>query len=384
LARGLPPRLVKASWSGGDLAVLKQDIAIIHDQPASPDDVRRMLGALFRLREMQFDLWREAPGSAASLVVSLHYEDAKDIAALAAWKNGAHRAEQLIIVGADSLKRKLAAVGLLSDAVFIRRPIESGELLGALLPVTRAAELREAARSRWFSDRALFAPSISRSIADGERALDDIFKVADGDSVLEPSLIKDCAYSLVEGVKEADFSDWIAAVRQHHDSTYQHCLLVTGVASAFAVSLGFSAADQNKVAAAALLHDIGKAHVPLHILDKPAALTAEEMVVMRGHSVSGAHVLSAKGAVDADVLAAVRHHHEHLDGTGYPDRLAGPDIGDLTRIITISDVFGALVERRAYKPPMQGAQAYDVMARMGDKLDRALVGVFHKVALQLA
>ena len=72
----------------------------------------------------------------------------------------------------------------------------------------------------------------------------------------------------------------------------------------------------------------------------------------------------------------VVHHHEYLDGSGYPHKLSGSEISDLVRIITIADVFGALIERRSYKPPLTGDAAYKILLDMGPKLDKDLVRAF--------
>ena len=78
----------------------------------------------------------------------------------------------------------------------------------------------------------------------------------------------------------------------------------------------------------------------------------------------------------------MRHHHEYLDGTGYPDGLAAPQISDLVRLLTISDIFAALVERRPYRPPMSRQDAYNVLCSMGGRLEGPLVKAFRNVALK--
>jgi HD-GYP domain-containing protein (c-di-GMP phosphodiesterase class II) len=77
----------------------------------------------------------------------------------------------------------------------------------------------------------------------------------------------------------------------------------------------------------------------------------------------------------------VRHHHEYLDGSGYPDGLAASEISDLVRLLTISDIFAALVESRPYRPPMARQDAYQILCGMEGKLEGALVKAFRKVAL---
>ena len=75
---------------------------------------------------------------------------------------------------------------------------------------------------------------------------------------------------------------------------------------------------------------------------------------------------------------ACRHHHEYLDGSGYPDGLAGSQISDLVRLLTISDIFAALVESRPYRPPMARQDAYQILCGMEGKLEGALVKAFRE------
>jgi HD-GYP domain-containing protein (c-di-GMP phosphodiesterase class II) len=84
--------------------------------------------------------------------------------------------------------------------------------------------------------------------------------------------------------------------------------------------------------------------------------------------------------VQTEMLDIVLHHHEYLDGSGYPDGLRGDQISDLVRIMTIADVFGALIENRPYRPPLSGEAAFQILLDMGPKLDRDLVREFRPVA----
>ena len=77
----------------------------------------------------------------------------------------------------------------------------------------------------------------------------------------------------------------------------------------------------------------------------------------------------------------MRHHHEYLDGSGYPDGLTAPQITDLVRSLTISDIYAALIESRPYRAPMTGPAAYKILEGMGGKLEGSLVRAFRKVAL---
>ncbi len=190
----------------------------------------------------------------------------------------------------------------------------------------------------------------------------------------------------VEAIEQAagasDIGDLLQVVWSYDDLTYQHCMLVAGLAASFAHQLGFSAEDRKLVTRAAVLHDIGKARIPLDILHKPGALDPDEQAVMRGHPVIGYEMLVKQGGLRREVLAAVRSHHEYLDGSGYPDGLKDAEIGDIVRMITICDIYAALIERRSYKPPMAPEQAYAMLVLMGTKLDAALVRAFEAVVLK--
>jgi HD-GYP domain-containing protein (c-di-GMP phosphodiesterase class II) len=102
---------------------------------------------------------------------------------------------------------------------------------------------------------------------------------------------------------------------------------------------------------------------------------------MNRHPVIGYELLQAIPEISPEILDGVRHHHEYLDGSGYPDGLTAPQISDLVRLLTISDIFAALVESRPYRPSMSRQDAYKILCGMDGKLEGALVRAFRSVAL---
>lgn len=186
--------------------------------------------------------------------------------------------------------------------------------------------------------------------------------------------------SVMAAIAEGGIRQWLEIVWAYDDATYQHCMLVTGLAAAFASSLHFTWNDQRHVIRGALLHDIGKAQIPRGILNKPAALSPEELVIMRTHAGIGYEILREQGGYEPDILEVVLRHHELLDGSGYPDGLAGAQIRDLVRLVTICDIYAALIERRAYRNPMIPTQAFQILQEMEGKLEGVLVKAFAPVA----
>jgi putative nucleotidyltransferase with HDIG domain len=186
---------------------------------------------------------------------------------------------------------------------------------------------------------------------------------------------------IINSIEHNGLRAWLDDVRRYHEGTFQHCLLVTGVAVGFALELGFAGPDVARLGIAATLHDIGKAQIPLTILDKPERLNAREEARMRRHPMIGYELLKDVPGISSESLDGVRHHHEYLDGSGYPDGLKARAIPDLVRLLTISDIFAALIESRPYRPPMSRQDAYKILRNMDGKLETSLVKAFRDVAL---
>ena len=211
-------------------------------------------------------------------------------------------------------------------------------------------------------------------------ALGNLLDAAGEGRPVSPQQLLSGSDSVLAAIEEADLRPWLDVVRAHDDATYQHCLLVAGLAASFAVKLGLRREDRRLLTQAALLHDIGKARIPLVILNKTGKLTEAEMNLLRTHAADGHELLVRQGGFPEEMLRVVRHHHEYLDGSGYPDGLRAAQIPDLVRLTTICDIYAALIERRPYKEAMPTEEAYDILMKMRGKLDGDLVGAFRPVA----
>ena len=225
-------------------------------------------------------------------------------------------------------------------------------------------------------DKPEFQEKSGPGLAAAVDTLRGIFSAACAGTPPDPGAVQTASDAVVGQVEVQGLTAWIDTVRTHHSQTYQHCLLVTGLAVAFGQQLGISRADRQRLSFAGMLHDIGKARIPIAILEKPGPLNDSELQMMRKHPQFGLDALGTMSGLPSEMLDMVVHHHEYLDGSGYPHGLMASEISDLVRMITIADVFGALIERRSYKPPLSGEAAYQILLDMGPKLDRDLVREF--------
>ncbi|MDX6376003.1 MAG: hypothetical protein QOE98_306 [Gaiellaceae bacterium] len=158
---------------------------------------------------------------------------------------------------------------------------------------------------------------------------------------------------------------------------------VAELSSRVALELRLTSIDAVRCRLAGWLHDVGKVAVPDHILNKPGPLTEDEWEIMREHVVIGEHLVRQVPEL-ADAAAAVRHHHERWDGTGYPDRLSGETIPLPARIVAVVDAYSAMTSPRVYSKARSSFAAIAELERCaGTHFDPLVVSAFHRV-LELA
>jgi putative nucleotidyltransferase with HDIG domain len=186
---------------------------------------------------------------------------------------------------------------------------------------------------------------------------------------------------ILKSLRTSGLRQWLIEINKHHSRTFRHSLFVTGFAVAFAQYLGMRDADQRRLARAGLIHDVGKAFVPAEILDKTEPLTAEEEAILAAHTRIGFDTLSSQGDFPPEMLNVVLHHHELLDGSGYPEAIAGQEIADIVRMVTMIDIFSMLVEERPDSPAMSHANAFALMETMTGQIDQQILQAFRPVAV---
>jgi putative nucleotidyltransferase with HDIG domain len=168
----------------------------------------------------------------------------------------------------------------------------------------------------------------------------------------------------------------VAALDQRDGYTAHHSHEVVTAAGTLGRELGMDHADVAELEVAALLHDIGKVHVPDSILNKPGRLTDEEFATMARHPIWGAEMLTHVPGLEV-VAAIVRFHHERWDGTGYPDKLSGRRIPLASRIISVCDSYNAMTSDRPYRRGMSSGAALDELRTgAGWQFDPDVVAAF--------
>jgi len=153
----------------------------------------------------------------------------------------------------------------------------------------------------------------------------------------------------------------VAHVVENRDRyTGTHCKRLAEYAEKVGQALKVSAEDQKILRLGGVFHDLGKIAVSDSILNKPGRLTPEEMEVMKSHPGIGADLCGSMRTLEK-VRPLIRHHHEKLDGSGYPDHLAGKDISLLVRIISVVDVYDALATKRSYKDSLPRERCLSIL-----------------------
>lgn len=141
----------------------------------------------------------------------------------------------------------------------------------------------------------------------------------------------------------------VTRLKSKNEYTYLHSVAVCALMINLGRTLGLPEAELRDVGLAGLLHDIGKMSTPIEVLDKPGALTAEELRLVRNHPVEGHRLICDSAAVSAIALDVCLHHHERVDGRGYPFGLTGDQLSLYARMGAICDVYDAITSERAYK-----------------------------------
>ncbi len=161
----------------------------------------------------------------------------------------------------------------------------------------------------------------------------------------------------------------LARLKRRDDVTYMHSVAVCALMVALGRELGFDEDACREAGLAGLLHDVGKALMPLEVLNKPGALTDQEFDIMRTHPEQGRMLLMAGESATAHALDVCMHHHERMDGKGYPSRLPAERISLFSRMGAVCDVYDAVTSDRPYRDGWDPADALARMASWNGQFD---------------
>ena len=192
-----------------------------------------------------------------------------------------------------------------------------------------------------------------------------------GEARMGAALSTESANEVVDDIVESVFRNGsalisLARLKTQDDYTYMHSVSVCALMVALAKQMGLDEKAMHEAGFAGLTHDIGKMAIPGVILNKPGKLTDAEFVTVKTHPEAGHQMLSQAGILSDIALDFCLHHHEKMDGTGYPHRLAGDQISMYARMGAVCDVYDAITSNRPYKSGWGPAHSIKQMASWVD------------------
>jgi putative nucleotidyltransferase with HDIG domain len=347
------------------------EIVVVHDDAFKLGPVVSALTGHFAVRQEGLDsVLGEGASSAHLYVFCASLSSDKSFRRVKKALMG-REGENLFVLpthNSDAISR-LRALGI-DD--FLVLPIEPGELRA----LAKAAINRCIERS-W----ATLHPTKQKALKKSLTCFQNCFTMVQNGEPLPIEEISTACQSVREAAELGGLDSWIDALSDHHDYSFRHSMFVCGSLTYFANAIGIGGADLDQLTVGGLLHDIGKSQVPLEVLDKPGKLDADEWKIMRMHPEHSRTILLREKGLDPDTFDMAVHHHEKLDGTGYPDGLAGAQISDHVRLMAIADVYSALIDKRSYKEAMGHEEALDLMLKFEGHLDMDLLGAFRGFVL---
>lgn len=285
---------------------------------------------------------------------------------------GSYQSMPRLFVLADELHHGSMQAWALGATDTIARPFDAGDLL---------MRIRQAFPDPTEDQAAVGAQALSDGVAAAHAVLVKMFERLPFGQPLTFQDVMSAEAPILRAIKRTSLREWLTTVGRHHNESYRLTLFATGYAVAFAQHLGMREEDQRRLTRAAMLYDVGKAFVDVALLNNIDGLQGEQLRQYRDHARLGHEALTKEGSFPRETLDVVLHHHEMLDGSGYPDALHGDQIADIVRITTIVDVFTSLVAKRKNHVPLSPLHAFVAMEKMGAKIDQKLLQAFRPVAM---
>lgn len=232
------------------------------------------------------------------------------------------------------------------------------------------AELQRAAQERKTIKRVSIQEEVQRAravLSQGKKAVSSMF----GEARMGKAIRVSEAEPLVEEISDSITRNPeaflnLARLKDADNYTYLHSVAVCGLMIALGKQLGLEGKDLKDAGIAGLMHDVGKALIPDEVLNKPGKLTDEEFEIIKTHPRKGWEVLNIDEGANDVVLDVCLHHHERVDGKGYPEGISGDKLTLFARMGAICDVYDALTSNRCYKNGWEPAETLRKMAEWRD------------------
>lgn len=207
--------------------------------------------------------------------------------------------------------------------------------------------------------------SVKRRVSEGMKYL-----YSNVDSEHFTSAATSIADELLQSIEENDaLAVDIGMLKVSDEYTFKHSVDVATISMVIAKKYGMNEKQIHAIGIAGLLHDVGKSKIPNEVLNKAGKLTDEEFAIMREHPVLGYRILMDKRDISEEIAQGVLQHHEKINGKGYPLGLKGEQISPYAKIISVADIYDALVTERPYKKPMTQRDAVEMIMALTEEID---------------
>lgn len=277
------------------------------------------------------------------------------------------------MIVAKTIFNEQGAILLNSNSTLTRRIISRLELLGykGLLiedEISKDLDYKENFVTQ--EVKSSIAKRLNKTLLSGIRNQNHLDEEIDG--------LKSMIAGIIDGMfSEKELNLNLLELKMFDNYTYFHSVNVAIISLAIGYHLKLNKDDMMVVGIASLLHDIGKIYVDKEILNKPGKLTPQEFETMKAHSRKGYELLNRSDSLATRAAVSVLSHHEHYDGSGYPNGLNGEKIILFGRIICIADVYDALTSDRPYRDACTVLESIEyIMAHSGTQFDPTLVKLF--------
>ena len=350
---------------------LRSDIVIVGDGAPKTQDIVAALEGSFSLHEE--GLGDEGGQAASNAHLYIFCANAGSDESFAKLKHIVHaRDGEKLFVHPTHNSKSIARVADLGITDYLVRPLDREEL---------RAKAKEAINRRVEKAWSTLDPTSQTALKTSLASFEDCFSRVQRGEPLPMEQVQSSCQHIRKSAEIGTLGGWVDALDDHHNYSFRHSMFVCGTLTYFANAIGIGGSDLQLLTVGGLVHDIGKSKVPMEILDKPGKLEPHEWDVMRKHPEYSREIFLREQGLDPNAIAMAVHHHEKLDGTGYPDGLSGAQINDHVRLMAIADVYAALIDKRSYKEAMTPEAAVDLMGKFKGHLDLDLLKTFRSYML---